>query len=200
MTQPKRIKLFILLFITPFCILAQNNKNETLKFTKSMELKIIPSATSSQNDFDFLEGKWKVHNRKLKIRLSNNTEWDEFESTLHMKKALNGFGNVENYYAAFNSKPFEGLAVRLFNPDSKLWTIYWMDTNSLAMDKHPVTGSFEDRVGKFYAKDTLNGKEIVVLYQWDATNANQPKWSQAFSPDNGKTLEWNWEMVLMKME
>lgn len=170
----------------------------TLTASKLFESK--PSAASSQNDFDFLPGKWKVHNRKLKIRLAGNNEWIEFEAELHMRKTLNGLGNVENYYARFDGNPFEGMAIRLFNPLTKLWTIYWIDSNGCTMDEHPVTGSFENRIGKFYANDTFNGNPIVVLYQWDATNPEQPKWSQACSTDNGKTWEWNWEMTLTRIE
>ena len=80
--------------------------------------KIQPSTTSSHDDFNFLEGKWKVHNRKLKTRLNNCTEWIEFESELHMRKTLNGFGNVENYYATFDGQAFEGMAIRLFDPQN----------------------------------------------------------------------------------
>jgi hypothetical protein len=200
MKQTKRNSLLLLLIVSSTLGLTQEASNETLKFTKDMELKIAPSSTSSQNDFDFLVGKWKVHNRKLKVRLNNNNEWDEFESELHMKKALNGMGNVENYYASFDRKPFEGLAVRLFNPHTRLWIIYWMDTNGMMMDQHPVMGSFEKGIGKFYAQDTFDGKEILVIYQWDATDPKQPIWSQAFSIDNGKTWEWNWEMKLIRLD
>jgi hypothetical protein len=200
MIQQKMNLLLFIIVIIPTPALAQTNgKARPLRFTKKMDLKITPSATSSQNDFDFLVGKWKVYNRKLKTILNNSDEWSEFESTLHMKKTLNGMGNIEDYYATFGGKPFEGMAVRLFNPHTKLWTVYWMDTSSMIMDQHPVTGSFENGLGKLYAKDTFNGKEIVVLYQWDATNAEQPKWSQAFSTDEGKTWEWNWEMKLSKI-
>jgi hypothetical protein len=195
----KEKALVILMVATPVALLAQNDTSKTIKSTTSMKLRAEPSATSSQNDFDFLVGKWKVHNRKLKVRLNHNNEWDEFESELHMRKALNGMGNVENYYASFDGKPFEGLAVRLFNPQTRLWTIYWIDTNGMMMDEHPVTGSFEKGVGKFYAQDTFDGKEILVVYQWDATDPNKPIWSQAFSIDNGKTWEWNWEMKLAKI-
>ncbi len=169
---------------------------ESLKFSATNELKVTASASSSQNDFDFLEGKWKVHNRKLKARLAGNNEWNEFESEIHMRKTLGGIGNVENYYATFDGKPFEGMAVRLFDRTTKLWSIYWMDSNGGLMDQHPVSGSFENGVGRFYAKDVFNGKDIIVLYQWDATNPQHPKWSQAFSDNDGKTWEWNWEMVL----
>jgi hypothetical protein len=165
---------------------------------KKLDLK--PSPTSSENDFDFLQGQWTVHNRKLKTRLNNCTEWDEFESELHMKKALNGFGNVENYYAHLNNEAFEGMAVRLFNKQTKLWTIYWMDSNQATMDEHPVSGSFENGIGKFYTTDVFNETPILVIYQWDTTQPDHPKWSQAFSTDKGKTWEWNWEMTLTKIK
>ena len=63
-------------------------------FNKNGELLIIPSLTSSKNDFDFYQGKWKLHNRKLKTRLNNSTEWTGFESTQEMYKVLNGLGNM----------------------------------------------------------------------------------------------------------
>jgi hypothetical protein len=156
---------------------------------------ITASSTSSQNDFDFLEGKWKVHNRMLNAK----NEWIEFEAELHMHKVLTGLGNVENYYSTFNAKPFEGMAVRLFNPQTRLWSVYWMDNNFVTMDASPVTGSFENKVGKLYASSDVDGKKIISLYQWDATDPLHPKWSQASSLDNGKTWDWNWHMTLTRL-
>ncbi len=166
----------------------------------AVALHIQPSATSSERDFDFLIGQWRVQNRKLKARLQRSDDWTEFESTLHMRKTLNGFGNVENYYATFDGQPFEGMAIRLFHPASRLWTIYWIDSNGRAMDQHPVSGSFERGLGKFYARDAFDGTPIVVLYQWDARDPEHPKWSQAFSADDGATWEWNWEMALSRLD
>ena len=51
-----------------------------VNFDEKGELKITASATSSPNDFDFLVGKWKMHNRHLNKRLENCQEWTEFES------------------------------------------------------------------------------------------------------------------------
>ncbi|MGL4597075.1 MAG: hypothetical protein ACRCYO_06090 [Bacteroidia bacterium] len=163
------------------------------------KLEIKASANSSENDFDFLVGKWSVKNRKLKAVLSKSNEWTTFDSELHMRKTIGGFGNVENYYATFNEKPFEGMAVRLFNPKTKLWSVYWMDSNSAIMDEHPVSGSFESGIGKLYTRDQYNEQPVLVLYQWDATNPEHPKWSQALSTDDGKPWEWNWEMVLTRI-
>ncbi len=157
-----------------------------------------PSATSSERDFDFLVGQWQVHNRKLKSRLQGADDWIEFPSTLQMRKALNGYANVENYYASFDGQPFEGMAIRLFDPRTRLWTIHWIDSSTRVMDANPVTGSFEAGVGRFHARDRFNGMPILVLYQWDARDPDRPVWSQAFSTDEGESWEWNWEMRLSR--
>lgn len=161
-----------------------------LKFTATGELDIQASATSSQNDFDFLVGKWVLKDKKLKSRLTNSNEWIEFESTVEMRKLLNGIGNMDVYRTLVDGKPFEGIALRLFNPKTKLWSIYWADSNVGVMDV-PVVGSFEGNIGKFYCKDKFKGKDIIVVFLWDKTDPNNPVWSQAFSPDNGKTWEVN---------
>jgi hypothetical protein len=198
-----------ILLVTPllFCSLAANSqsiitttKMEHLKITKDGSFEITPSKTSSERDYDFLQGKWKVANKKLKSRLNNSAEWDEFESTLEMRKILTGLGNREHYIATIDSKSFEALAVRLFNKETRLWTDFWIDNNNCVMDQHPVTGSFENGIGRFFAKDTFNGENIAVVYQWDATDPNHPVWSQAYSADNGRTWEWNWYMTLTIVE
>jgi hypothetical protein len=114
-----------------------------------------------------------------------------------MHKVLNGAGNIDNFLAAFDGEPFEGMTIRLFNPKTKLWSIYWADSNEVKLDP-PVTGSFENKVGHFFTKDRFNNKDIVVVFRWDARIANEPVWSQAFSEDMGKTWEWNWYMFMSK--
>ena len=189
--------LLITSVITLFCagsIFGQTKNTKSalgeLKFTATGELDISASATSSQNDFDFLVGKWLLKDKKLKSRLTGSNEWIEFESTVEMRKLLNGIGNMDIYRTTFDGKPFEGIAIRLFNPKTKLWSIYWADSNVGVMDP-PVVGSFEGTIGKFYCKDKFKGKDIVVAFIWDKTDPVNPVWSQAFSPDNGKTWEVN---------
>jgi hypothetical protein len=173
------------------------DKIKPLAFTGSGELAITPSLNSSKNDFDFLKGKWKVKNRKLNTRLNNCTEWLEFEAEGEMRIILNGIGNIDNFHATFDGKPFEGMTLRLFNPVTRLWSIYWADSDMGILDT-PVVGSFENGVGYFFAKDIFQEKEIVFVFQWDATDPGKPIWSQAFSHDHGKTWEWNWYMVMEK--
>jgi len=170
-----------------------------LNFNENGELKISASTASSKHDFDFFEGKWKLHNKKLKSRLNNCAEWIEFESTQEMYRILNGIGNIDNFLATFDGQPFEGMTVRLFNPDTKLWSIYWADSNKGKLDP-PVTGSFENNVGHFFTKDIFNDKNVIVVFRWDARDKDNPVWSQAMSDDNGNTWEWNWYMFMTRIK
>ncbi|MGS2762736.1 hypothetical protein [Sinomicrobium sp. M5D2P9] len=158
-------------------------------------LRITPSETSSQHDFDFFEGNWKIHNKKLKTRLNNSTEWIEYDGTNKDKKILNGIGHTNNNRSVIDGKAYEGIGLTLFNPKTKLWSIYWASSKNGVLDKdNPVVGSFEGNIGTFYARDTFNGKPVIVMARWDKTDPDKAIWSQAFSEDNGKTWEWNWYM------
>jgi hypothetical protein len=170
-----------------------------LVFDSNGEIVITASPNSSKHDFDFFQGHWHLRNKKLVSRLNNCTEWTDFESTQAMYTVLNGIGNVDNFRATFDGEPFEGMTVRLFNPKTRLWSIYWADSNNGAFDP-PVVGSFDNKIAHFFTKDVFNGQNIIVVFRWDARDENKPIWSQAFSNDNGGTWEWNWFMYMTKVE
>jgi len=170
-----------------------------VEFDAKGELVIKASATSSNSDFDYLEGKWKMYNRKLNKRLVNNNDWTLFESDDVNNKILAGTANIDTYSTTHmpgpggtpgDGKLFEGVTLRLFNPTTRLWSIYWVPSNTGVLDP-PVVGSFENGVGHFFCKDTFNGQNIIVVFRWDARDKERPIWSQAFSTDKGKTWEWN---------
>ena len=169
-----------------------------LIFDERGELSISPSTTSSRNDFDFFIGKWKLKNKLLKKKPDNTAEWSEFESTQQMHKILDGTGNIDNYLAERDGKHFEGMTLRLFNPQTRLWSIYWADSNSGVLGLPPVVGSFENKVGHFFSKEVYNDKPVFTVYRWDARVADKPVWSQATSTDNGKSWEWNWFMYMRR--
>jgi hypothetical protein len=195
--------ILLLFFLTETYGQSKNMTNQEsieipkISFDNNGELVITASPTSSKNDFDFYQGKWRLKNKKLKTRLNNCTEWTEFESTQEMYKVLNGLGNIDNFLATFDGVPFEGMSVRLFNPKTKLWSIYWADSNEGVLQP-PVLGSFDNNVAHFFTKDTVNDRKIIVVFRWDVRDKENPIWSQAFSDDNGKTWEWNWYMYFSK--
>ena len=173
-----------------------------VNFDANNNLVIKASSTSSNNDFDFLIGTWKMYHRRLNKRLENCKEWTEFESTDSNYSILSDKADMDIYRTTempgMQGELFEGATLRLFNPKTKLWSLYWVASNVGVLDP-PVVGSFENNIGHFFAKDTFNGKPIIFVFRWDTRNKNKPVWSQAFSADNGKTWEWNWFNVSERM-
>jgi hypothetical protein len=199
------IPLFILIEITSVHSQQKHLRDDLsvpipkINFNKNGDLIITPSATSSQTDFDFLIGKWTLKHEKLRTRLNNCKDWDEFETTVEDFRILEGVGNMDVGKAIFNGKPWEGRTIRIFNPSTKLWSLYWVASDRGVMDP-PVVGSFENGIGHFFTKDTYKGAPIIMMFRWDARDKEHPVWSQAFSPDNGKTWEWNWYNVSEKIQ
>lgn len=162
-----------------------------LDFDHAGELVIRASATSSVSDFDYLVGQWRLRNRKLSCRLNGCTDWSPvFDSYVEMEKILGGAGNTDKYFENRNGSPLHGFALRLFDRNTRLWSIYWADGSSGSLGS-PVVGSFERGMGHFFGPDTFNNRPIIVVFRWDVRNPQLPVWSQAFSSDRGRTWEWN---------
>jgi hypothetical protein len=149
-----------------------------------------------RNDFDFLLGTWKVHHRSLKARLKGSTEWLEFNSTMVNRKILSGLGNIDENIIHAPTGLVHAITLRLFNPESKEWSIYWTTDQAGALAV-PMIGGFSDSRGQFYSQEVFEGRHIFNRYTWSKITANSCQWEQAFSEDGGKTWETNsiWEFM-----
>jgi NIPSNAP len=157
------------------------------------------TVSNAQSDFDFLIGRWKVHNRRLRERLRASTQWDEFDGTVVVRPVWGGKGNVDEYEAEGPSGPIQGLTVRLFNPRSQQWSLYWANRASGTLDP-PMIGSFKDGRGEFYDQEMFEGRSIYVRFVWSEATATSCRWEQAFSADGGKTWETNWIMEFTRVK
>jgi hypothetical protein len=155
------------------------------------KLEVTASETSSKSDFDYLIGRWNIGTRALKEPLSGIDEWREFDATQECNSVLLGLGNVDVFQTELDGKPFEGLTVRLFDPRTRLWTIYWADSKEMKLDDGKV-GSFDGDQGEFFGREVVAGKDLVVKFHWDKRDPDAPIYSRAFSADAGRTWEWNW--------
>ena len=149
-----------------------------------------PPNVTGLHDFDFLMGRWKVHNHRLRERLKGSHEWIEFEATAVARPLPSGFGNEDEFHTDF-WPGFIGMSFRFFDPRTKQWSIYWTDNRRGGMEP-PVVGSFSGDVGIFEGPDTFEGRPILVRYTWSRVTTPSPRWEQAFSEDGGKTWETNW--------
>src|SRR5258705_13691453 len=105
----------------------------------AMAQGIITPATDGARDFDFLTGRWKVHNRRLRERLKGSTQWDEFEASCVARPILGGAGNEDELRTSY-WKDFVGMSFRLYDAAARRWSIYWADNRRRVMDP-PVVAS-----------------------------------------------------------
>jgi hypothetical protein len=149
-----------------------------------------------RSDFDFLFGRWLVHNRKLvDLAGPDRTEWVEFDAVSRAEPILSGLGNVDRIWA----DEFEGFTLRLFDPDSRLWRIWWASSARSGHVDPPVEGAWENGRGVFLGDDVLNGRPVKVRFEW-TNDEPAPRWQQAFSYDGGGNWRVNWVMNLSRID
>lgn len=173
--------------------------NEAMPFETAKERTMSDTQTASgARDFDFLLGRWRVQNKFLKARLKGSNEWLTFEASLEVRSIIGGLGNVDQYKATLFGKPLEGTTLRVFNPQTKKWSLYWVDNWSATLQP-PLVGEFKNGVGEFFTDDEYEGKKIKVRFIWSEIAGNHARWEQAFSEDGGKVWETNWIMEFSKI-
>ncbi|MEO5798934.1 MAG: DUF1579 domain-containing protein [Gemmatimonadales bacterium] len=154
----------------------------------------LPVEGSAPGDFDFVIGDWSVKHRKLKERLTGCDEWIEFDGLSSTEKVLGGFGNIEDNQLFLPEGAMRAVALRSYDAERGLWSIWWLDGRFPGALDVPVVGRFVDGVGTFLANDVLNGTPITMRFVWTVPAADSPRWEQAFSADGGATWETNWTM------
>ncbi|WP_439566687.1 DUF1579 domain-containing protein [Sphingopyxis sp.] len=145
------------------------------------------------SDWDFLVGSWSVRHRRLKGRLVGSTEWQEFDGTCVNWKTMGGYGNVDDNVLELPSGTYQAVGIRAFNPDTRQWSIWWLDSRAANIEP-PVRGGFEDGVGIFIGDDVHDGRPVKVRFRWTKITSSTAHWDQAFSTDGGATWEENWHM------
>lgn len=149
-------------------------------------------------DFDFLVGRWQVHHQRLRERLKGSRDWDELEGTLEARTVLGGLGNFDEVVMERASGRVHGLTLRLYNPHSRQWSLYWSSSLDGALYA-PMIGEFTDGVGKFYSQEPFEGRAIFSRFIWSAITPTSCRWEQAFSADGGATWETNWIMAFTRL-
>jgi hypothetical protein len=153
------------------------------------------------HDFDFLMGRWTSTHRKLRKRLANNHQWDEFKGTLYAQKLMDGQGNVDDNVFFTPQGTYRGVGLRAYDAKSDQWSIWWLDSRfPLGPVEPPVRGRFVDGVGTFLADDQHEGKPVKLRFIWSGITATTAHWEQALSADGGKTWETNWTMEFTRVE
>jgi hypothetical protein len=162
---------------------ANSLRREAPSYCYSLEL------TGALHDFDFIDGSWKIANRRLEARGVGATVWDEFPAQSRGQVLMGGVVNVDE--VAFPTKGWSGVTFRTFDIARRQWSIYWVNNRDGRMQS-PVYGGFDGDVGLFYGDDEDNGRPVKVVFKWTKRGPDAARWEQAFSYDGGATWETNW--------
>ena len=144
-----------------------------------------------QHDFDFEIGTWKTHLRRLLHPLTGSTTWVEYEGTSVVQKVWNGRANLVQLVVDGPAGHFEGLNLRLYNPQSHQWSLNFAGSSGGVLSQ-PTIGEFKNGRGEFYDQETLNGRAILVRFVISDITPHSCRFEQSFSDDGGKTWEVNW--------
>jgi len=147
-----------------------------------------------QHDFDFEIGTWSTHVRRRLRPLTGSTTWVEMKGTTVVRKVWNGRGNLVELSADGPNGHFEGLSLRLYNPQTRQWSLNFANASD-GLLAPPTIGEFRDGRGEFYSQETLNGRAIFVRFVISDITESSCRFEQAFSDDGGKTWEVNWIAV-----
>jgi len=154
---------------------------------------VFPAAHDGAHDFDWMFGTWKATLHRLVKPLTGSTTWVDLEGRQTSRPVWGGKANLDEFIVdnpAAGVK-IEGVTLRLYDPTSQQWRIYWANSKRGVIDT-PVMGRFSNGRGEFYGMDDLDGRSILVRYVWSNITPNSAHFEQSFSPDGGKTWETNW--------
>jgi hypothetical protein len=154
---------------------------------------VFPASHDGSHDFDWIFGTWRATLRRLVKPLTGSTTWVDFEGRQISKTVWGGKANMDEFIVDSPTAgvQIEGVALRLYDPASQQWRIYWANSKRGIVDP-PVVGRFSNGRGEFFGMDELDGRAILVRYVWSNITANSAHFEQSFSPDGGKTWEVNW--------
>ena len=145
------------------------------------------------HDWDWLIGNWDVWHRRLKERLANNHDWQEFGGKSALWLGLGGLATIDDNIVDIPSGSYYGLTVRAWDPKTDRWAIWWVDGRNPTVIDPPVLGGFAGENGVFAGPDNFKGTPVTVRFRWLDIHSARPHWDQAMSTDGGKSWETNWE-------
>jgi len=181
-----RLLAALMVLMCPFLAPAQTDSS-----TATPQQQAQTASRDGQHDFDFEIGSWKTQVRRRLHPLTGSNTWVEYEGTTVVRKIWNGAANVLELVADGPAGHFEGMNLRLYNPESRQWSLNFANRNGGTLGQ-PTVGEFKNGRGEFYDQETLNGRAILVRFVISDITPDSCRFEQAFSDDGGKTWEVNW--------
>jgi hypothetical protein len=78
--------------------------------------------------------------------LIGSTTWVELDGTTVTRKVWDGRAFLEEFETNGSAGPVEGLTLRLYNPQSRQWSLYWANSKGGILGQ-PIIGEFKNGRG-----------------------------------------------------
>lgn len=150
------------------------------------------------HDFDFLHGRYRVHNVRFTELRGRPDRPDTFESLSVAMPLPRDIGQIDELVV-------EGPAghvctnVRLYDRYRRRWNLYRVDGRS-GMLQPQLQGAFSNGIGIFEGQDELDRQPVRIRQTWSHIDAASARCEQAYSRDNGITWEPNWIMHYTRVD
>ena len=124
MIPSKRLHIHLVSFILAVFVLVLPGSAQT---------QPTPAARDGQHDFDPLLGSWKYHLKRRMNPLTGSNTWVEFDGTGVCRKVWDG-SQLDTIDVDGPTGHIEGLTLRLYNPQSHQWRLYWANSKIGILD------------------------------------------------------------------
>jgi len=177
---------------------ADGGKTWEIQFTadKTRLADAAPAPTvkadhDGSHDFDFDFGSWKTHSSRLQHPLTGAKDWVETDGLTQVTPVWSGKASLVEFKIDGPEGPDEALALRVYNPTTKQWSINFATLKGGMLSDVPGIGEAHNGRIDFYDQRRVNGKATLARLSIWSTGANVTQSEQAFSADGGKTWEVN---------
>jgi hypothetical protein len=156
---------------------------------------LVLPARDGQHDFDFGDGTWHTHVRRLQHELTGSTTWLEYDGKVVSRKVWGGKAHLEELEVDGPTGHIEGLTLRLYDPKAHQWSLNFASSSDGTIGT-PLIGAFQDGRGEFIDQESFGDRTIMVRHRFFDITPSSHHFEQAFSDDRGKTWEPNWVATL----
>lgn len=100
--------------------------------------------------------------------LTGSKQWIEFDGTSVTRKVWYGRAWIEEFETDGPTGHIEGLTLRLYNPESHQWSLYWANSKNGTMGGPPNVGEFKDGRAEFLSRtrSRQNDPDSIRLVQY----------------------------------
>ena len=161
MNAPKRLQACLLLCSVVLALHPLQGAAQSQSDAPRKSLQQAPQERDGQHDFDFEIGSWKTHLKRLVRPLTGSTTWVEYTGTTVVRKVWEGRANLVELVVDGPAGHLEVLSLRLYNPESRQWSLNSSVLGSGAMNV-PSIGEFKNGRGEFFNQEMYNGRSILV--------------------------------------